>query len=108
LCVVGEVFGKELEGDMATKPQVFGLVYATVPSVEPGLVRCSLDSMVAPLRPILSGLKSELRQPKVQNLGLTSVRDEDFRGLDSLHGDPQKELSTATAVDRAGWRSKCE
>ena len=38
--------------------------------------------MVAALRATLSGLTDDLRQPEIQNLRLSSIRDEDVRGLD--------------------------
>ncbi len=38
--------------------------------------------MVGALRATLSGFSDDLRQPEVENLCLTSIRDEDVRGLD--------------------------
>ena len=53
-----------------------------MPSVEPGLVRCSSESMVGALMATLSGLQRHFGQPEIENLRLTSIRDEDVRGLD--------------------------
>ena len=67
-----------------------GDMYATVPSMAPGLVRCAASDdrqsvSVLPLRAADFG--RHLRQAEVENLGVPALRDEDVGRLDVAMND---------------------
>src|SRR5437868_5830554 len=64
-----------------------GDIYATVPIVEPGLVRCSSESMVGALMPMFPVFRVYFRQPEVQNLCVPTLRNEDVGRLDVTMDD---------------------
>ncbi len=73
-------------------------MYDTVPSVEPGLVSRSSESMVAALMDNAVRLQRHFGQPEIENLRLTSIRHKDVRWLDV----PMDDSLRVCGVERVG------
>ena len=61
-------------------------MYATVPRAVPGLVRCSSTDAAVVALP-RGSLGGQFRQPKVENLRVPTLGDEDVRGFDVAVND---------------------